>query len=61
MRSPIASELSSAAAPPGMILVTKIPSSPGICSVPLPPAILKPKPVTQPEVTLYLDMTLTML
>lgn len=36
---------SSSAAPPAIILVTKIPSSSSTCWFPTPPAILKPRPV----------------
>lgn len=35
---------SMAAAPPGMILVIKIPGSSGMCGLSIPPAILKPSP-----------------
>ena len=45
-RSPTCRRPSCSAAPPSIILVTKIPWSLGMCSLPMPPAILKPKPVT---------------
>ncbi len=35
---------SSAAAPPGMILVMKIPGSSPMCGLSVPPAMLKPNP-----------------
>lgn len=36
---------SSSAAPPAMIFVTNMPSSPLTCSFPTPPAMLKPRPL----------------
>ena len=47
MRSPVASVPSSSAAAPGIILVTKMPSSPSTCWLPWPPAMLKPRPTRQ--------------
>lgn len=42
--SPILRRPSTAAAPPSIIFVTYIPLSPGMCWLPMPPAIEKPKP-----------------
>ena len=44
--SPISSCPSASAAPPGIILVTKMPQSPGTWLLPMPPAMEKPSPLS---------------
>lgn len=52
--SPMERVPSASAAPPGMILVMKMPLSPSTCMLSLPPAILKPRPVSTMHIRMYM-------